>query len=64
MKQKEKRKPRSYKITDSAYRKAMRRAKKEKIALTSIIETAVTAYSKNDTAFLFPVKSNFEDLIF
>ncbi len=64
MKQAKKRNPRSYKITDSVYRKAMRRAKKERMALASIIEIAVATYSSGATSFSFPIKSKFEDLIF
>jgi hypothetical protein len=45
MKAKEKRKPRAYKIADTPYKKAMRRAKKEKKALASLIEEVVVAYS-------------------
>lgn len=45
MKVKEKRKCRTYKITDSVYLKAMKRAKKEKVPLAPMLETLVTAYS-------------------
>ncbi len=59
MKQAEKRKPRSYKITDNVYLKAMRRAKKEKFPLASLIECIVASYSDNAAYITFPVKSEF-----
>lgn len=42
----EKRTPRTYKITESTYKKAMRRAKKEKGPLTRLLENVVDAYAK------------------
>ena len=39
------RKPRTYKINDARYKRAMRRAKKEKVSLATIVEDFVTAYS-------------------
>lgn len=50
------RKPRAYKITDKDYLKAMRRAKRDKIHLASMIEEVVFAYSKGYVSFLFPDK--------
>jgi hypothetical protein len=41
---KEKRKPRAYKITDTEYSRAMKRAKKEKVHLATMIEEVVYAY--------------------
>lgn len=49
MKVKEKRKPRTYKITDSGYKRAMVRARKEKNPLSSMIEEILFAYG--DGAF-------------
>lgn len=46
MKVKEKRKVRGYKITDSDYNRAMKRAAKEKGKLAKIIETMVIGYSR------------------
>jgi len=47
MKVKEKRNARSYKIADKTYRKAMRKAKKDKTTLAVLIESYVVAYSKD-----------------
>lgn len=58
--EKQKRKPRSYKIVDSAYNKAMKRAKKEKLELATMIEVWVLSYANGDSYFidgLEPVKS-------
>ena len=52
---KEKRKPRAYKITDTDYNKAMRRAKKEKAHLATMIEEVVYAYG--DGAYSVSFKS-------
>ena len=41
---KEKRKPRAYKITDTDYKRAMKRAKKDKVPLAPMIEEVVIAY--------------------
>ena len=41
---KEKRRPRAYKITDTDYKKAMKRAKKDKVPLAPMIEELVIAY--------------------
>lgn len=45
MKSELKRYSRSYKATDSVYKNAMRRAKKEKGKLANIVENVVTAYA-------------------
>jgi len=44
--EKEKRKPRAYKITDKRYNKAMRRAKKDKKSLATLIEEWVIIYGE------------------
>jgi hypothetical protein len=41
----EKRKPHSYKVIDSYYKSAMKRAKSEKATLAKIIEEVVQAYA-------------------
>jgi len=41
---KEKRKPRAYKITDTDYKRAMKRAKKDKVPLAPMLEEIVIAY--------------------
>jgi hypothetical protein len=41
----EKRTPRTYKAKDSVYKKAMRRAKKEKGKLSNVVENVVIAYA-------------------
>ncbi len=51
-----KRNPRTYKITDAEYSKAMKRAKKEKLQLAPMIEEVVTAYG--DGAFSVSFKSS------
>jgi len=43
--QKQKRTPHSYKVVDKIYEKAMRRAKKEKVELATLIEVWVIAYA-------------------
>lgn len=53
MKAKEKRKPRAYKIADSSYLKAMKKAKKEKTPLASMIEEIVTAYGNGGFTLSF-----------
>ncbi len=45
---KEKRRPRTYKITDKVYQKAMIRAKKDKQPLASMIEEIVTMYANGE----------------
>jgi len=45
MKVPEKRNSHSYKTTDKVYKKAMRRAKKEKSTLASAVETFVELYA-------------------
>ncbi len=44
MKAKEQRKVKGYKIAESQYKKAMRRAKKEKLNLATLIEVWVLSY--------------------
>jgi hypothetical protein len=39
------RKPRSYKCSDKFYKKAMRRAKKEKTTLANVVEALVIGYA-------------------
>ena len=46
MKAKEKRKVRGYKITDTAYGKAMKKAAKHKYPLAKLIENIVSAYGE------------------
>ena len=41
----EKRNTRTYKIKDSLYKKAMRRAKKEKYKLANIVEKTIEGYA-------------------
>lgn len=48
MKLTEKRKVRGYKIRDTPYLKAMRRAKKERRTVAELIEYFVMAYAKGD----------------
>lgn len=50
----EKRKPRSYKIADKPYFKAVKRGQKNGSPLASIIEAVVVAYSKGDRSFILP----------
>ncbi len=52
------RKPRSYKITDSDYNKAMKRAKKEKTPLASMIEEIIIAYGEGVYSVSFIKPSN------
>lgn len=51
VKEKSKRYSNSYKCTSSIYNKAMRRAKKEKLKLATLIEVWVISYA-NKTPFL------------
>jgi len=51
LKEKDKRYSNSYKCTSSTYNKAMRRAKKEKLKLATLIEVWVIAYA-NKMPFL------------
>lgn len=44
MKEKQVRKPRSYKVNDRSYKKAMKIAKKHKKSLAKIVEMCVEAY--------------------
>lgn len=53
MKAKEKRKLRGYKCAESPYRKAMKRAQKEKIKLGTWIEKLVVAYSEGQCIEIF-----------
>lgn len=46
MKEKEKRIVKGYKITQTSYNRAMKRAKKDKVALATLIEIWVAYYSK------------------
>jgi hypothetical protein len=46
MKEKEKRIVRGYKCAETPYRKAMRRAKRDKTNLAAILEHVVVAYAK------------------
>ncbi len=52
----EKRKPRTYKISDAEYNKAMKRAKKEKLQLAPMIEEVVTAYGEGAFSISFKSK--------
>lgn len=49
----EKRKVRGYKTTDKKYLKAMKRAKKEKIPLATLIEDIITGYGDGMEEYLF-----------
>ena len=62
-KESEKRYSNSYKCTTKVYNKAMRRAKKEKIYLSNLIEDVVSAYAKGDELYLFVTnyQSGFSD---
>lgn len=53
---KEKRKVKGYKILPSKYNKAMRRAKKEKMPLATLIEDIVTGYADGMEEYLFMPK--------
>lgn len=53
---KEKRNSRSYKSTDEVYNNAMKRAKKEKTKLASIIEDVVLAYGEGVSRIIFKIK--------
>lgn len=46
---KKKRNARSYKTTDQVYKKAMVRAKKEKVKLAVLVESVVTSFSDGNT---------------
>jgi hypothetical protein len=48
MKKDTRRKSRSYKVQDSAYKKAMKVAKKNKTYLSAVIEKFVTHYGNGD----------------
>lgn len=48
MKAKEPRTVKGYKIQDSTYQKAMRRAKREKLELATLVEVWVIAYAHKD----------------
>ncbi len=52
MKAEEKRKARAYKIADKPYKKAMRRAKKDKVKLASMVEDFVFAYAEGAVSYL------------
>lgn len=54
----EKRNPHSYKTTDSVYKDAMKRAKKEKTPLAQMIEEIIEAYADGATgiSFIKPAK--------
>lgn len=56
-KAKQKRNVRGYKVTDSKYFKAMRRAKKEKIPLATLIEDVVNGYADGMEEYLFSLKT-------
>lgn len=68
MKEKEKRKPRAYKVGDSSYIKAQKRGEKEGEPLASLLEKVVTCYSKGwniaifDKSAVWAVKINSEPL--
>jgi len=51
----EKRVLKGYKIKDSIYKKAMKRAKKENHSLSTWIETIVSSYAKGDKVELVSV---------
>lgn len=57
MKAKEKRKVRGYKIADTKYNKAMKRAGKEKIPLATLIEDIVSGYADGMEEYLFLPKN-------
>lgn len=58
MKINEKRTNKGYKIHDSVYVKAMRRARKDKKKLARLIESFVLAYSTGDNLFTFNNDAN------
>lgn len=58
MKAKEKRFQRAYKVRPSIYRKAMKRARKEKIPLASLVEDVITGYAQGMEEYLFIPKLN------
>ncbi len=45
--EKQKRRQRAYKITDKHYDKAMKRAKRDKIPVATLVETFLMAYGDN-----------------
>lgn len=53
MQEKEKRKVRGYKCQDSPYRKALKRAQKEKTSLAAFIEKIVIAYASGHEIEIF-----------
>ena len=55
-----KRNSRSYKCTDKTYNKAMKRAKKEKVPLATLIEDVVVSYSNGSESCLFNGKQLLE----
>ena len=63
MKAEQKRKPRAYKITDKTYGKAMKRAKKEKKSLATMIEDVVLCYSKGSDGYWFGDKPETEPVL-
>lgn len=48
-KQSEIRRPRTYKVADKYYKKAMKIAKSNKISLSNILEATVINYSKGES---------------
>lgn len=50
--EKEIRKPRSYKIKDSVYQRAMKRAVKEKVSLATIIEVWLICYGSKTPFYI------------
>lgn len=52
----EKRNPHTYKCTDKVYSDAMKRAKKDKIPLTNMIEGAIEAYAEGATIYFIKPK--------
>lgn len=54
----EKRHPRTYKINTTAYKNAMKRAKKEKGKLSNLVENVVLAYSYGMEIKVVKVKDN------
>ncbi len=51
--EKQKRKPRSYKINDKDYKKSMKRASKENIPLATMIEEILICYGAGVTNYVF-----------
>jgi hypothetical protein len=50
------RKPRTYKITDEDYQRAMQRAEKEKVPLATMIEEILVAYGDGAYSVTFKKK--------